>query len=75
MATTVERTFRPELWAKLNSLINRYGGVEEFVKHIDEWPRTVRELVVGSEELMLQLNLMEPLPDPLEDETVIIGME
>jgi hypothetical protein len=62
---------RPELWAKLNSLINRYGGRENFVAHMDEWPRTIKELVFSSEKLIIRLGLAEPIPDPLDDEKVM----
>ncbi|RLC82070.1 MAG: hypothetical protein DRJ03_19525 [Chloroflexi bacterium] len=66
---------RPELWLKLNSLVNRYGGDEGFVANMHLWPRTVRALVFNSEKLMIRFGLVEPIPDPVEDETVTIGRE
>lgn len=66
-------THRPELFLKLNSLVNRYGSDEEFVAHMDEWPRTVKELICGSIKLMIRFKLVESIPDPSEDEMVIIG--
>ena len=67
--------YRPELLSKLNSLINRYGGDKEFVAHIDEWPKTIHEMIFNSEKLMIRLGLLELIPDPLDDETIPIGME
>jgi hypothetical protein len=60
--------------SKLNSLVNRYGSDEKFVEHIKEWPRTVKELIYSSMDLMIRFKLVELIPDPLDDD-VIIGME
>ena len=67
-------TNRPELWRKFNSLRNRYGNNANFVAHMDDWPKTIRELVYGSERLMIHLGMLEPLPDHV-DEEAFIGME
>lgn len=64
---------RPELWAKLNSLVNYYGSDENFVNHLHEWPRTVKQLIYSSEKLMLRFKLVELIPDPVEE--IFIGME
>jgi hypothetical protein len=66
---------RPQLWEKLNSLVNHYGGDENFIKHMDEWPKTVKELIYSSEKLMIRFKLIELIPDLIDDEDVIIGME
>lgn len=66
---------RPELWEKFNSLINHYGSDENFVAHMDEWPKTVRELIYSSTRLMIRFKLIELIPDPLDDEETFIGME
>lgn len=68
-------TNRPELLLKLNSLINRYGGDEEFVAHMDQWPRTIRELVFSSPKLMVRFGLTEPPPDELDDAMANTGMD
>jgi len=65
-------TNRPELWQKLNSLLNHYGSDENFVAHMGEWPRTVKKLIYSSEKLMLKFGLVELLPEP---EETFIGME
>lgn len=67
-----KRTFRPELYLKMNALINHYGKDEEFVKHMNEWPRTIKELVYSSMNLMIRFKLVELIP---EDEELFIGME
>lgn len=64
---------RPELLLKLNSLINRYGGDKEFTAHVDEWPRTIKDLIYSSKRLMLRFGLICLIPDYNEDE--FIGME
>ena len=69
------RLYKSELWAKLNSLLNHYGSDENFVKHMSEWPKTVKRLIYSSEELMVRFKLVELIPDPFDDENVIIGME
>lgn len=69
------KTNQPELWQKLNSLVNKYGSDENFVKHIDESPRTIKELIYSSINLMIRFKLAELIPDPLEDEDLIIGTE
>lgn len=66
---------RSELWEKLNSLVNRYGGDESFVTHMNEWPKTIKELIYTSEKLMLRFKLIELIPDPLDDDEAIMGME
>ena len=63
---------RPELWQKLNSLRNSYKNDEAFVANIETWPRTIKKLVYGSEELMINLGMLELVPDPPEE---FIGME
>lgn len=68
-------TNRYELMKKLNSLLNRYGSDEEFVKHMDEWPKTIKQLIYGSTKLMLRFGLIELIPDPLDDSEIFIGME
>lgn len=68
-------TNRPEVWAKLHALVTRYGSDENFVSHMDELPRTVKELIYSSTELMVRFKLVELIPDPLEDEDVFFGME
>lgn len=50
-----------ELLMKLQSLINRYRGAENFVHMMDEWPKTVRELVFSSTPLMIRLGMLMPL--------------
>lgn len=50
-------TNRPELWCKFNSLVNKYGSDKEFVAHMYEWPRTIKELVFNSEKLMTRFRL------------------
>lgn len=70
-----KKTFRPELYAKMDSLINRYGSDENFVAHMHEWPRTIKELIYNSMELMVRFKLVEPIPDHLNDEEAFIGME
>jgi len=57
-------TNRPELWDKLNALVNKYGGVEGFVAHMDEWPRTIREMVFGSTKLMEKFGMIETIEQP-----------
>ncbi len=52
-----------ELLRKLQSLINRYRGAENFVHMMDEWPKTIRTLVFGSTSLMIRLGMMMPLDD------------
>lgn len=55
---------RRELWQKLNSLVNHYGSDENFVSHIDEWPRTIKELIYSSDELMIRFKLIELISCP-----------
>lgn len=57
---------KKQIWAKMNSVRNRYGSDEDFILHMDEWPRTVKELIYGSEELMIRFGLVELLPGPFE---------
>lgn len=67
--------FRLELCQKLNSLVNRYGGDKNFVAHMDEWPKTVKELIYSSEKLMIRFKLIELIPEPPEDEEdMVIGI-
>lgn len=58
---------RPELYAKLNSLINKYGGDESIKLHIDELPNTVKELIFNSEELLIRFGLVEHIIDLEKD--------
>ena len=48
---------------KLQSLINRYRGAENFVHMMDEWPKTIRTLVFSSPPLMIRLGMLMPLDD------------
>ena len=50
-------TYRPELRLKLNSLVNRYGSDEAFVANMHQWPRTIRDLVFNSPELIERFGL------------------
>lgn len=50
-----------ELLMKLQSLINRYRGAENFVSMMDEWPKTIKELVFNSTSLMIRLGMLMPL--------------
>ena len=68
-------TNKQKLLSKLNSLVNRYGGDEVFTEHMSEWPRTIKELIYNSTELMIRFRLVELIPDPLDDEEIFIGME
>jgi hypothetical protein len=52
-----------ELLRKLRSLVNHYGGNEGFIAHMDEWPKTIRKLVFNSRELMVQLEMLVPIPN------------
>ena len=52
-----------ELMLKLQSLINRYRGAENFVYMMDEWPKTIRTLVFNSTPLMIRLGMLMPLDD------------
>lgn len=49
---------KQELWKRLNSLVNKYGGDDAFVSRMDEWPKTIKEMIYGSEELMLRFKLI-----------------
>ncbi len=62
-----------ELQQRLNALVNRYGSIEEFVRHIDDWPRTIKELIYNSQELMVHFGLVELIPEV--DESEFIGVE
>jgi len=61
MVITTQKTFRPEVYLKLNSWVNKCGGDHEFAKRIAEAPRTVRELVYSSRELMARFRLTKPI--------------
>lgn len=50
-----------ELLMKLQSLINRYRGAENFIYMMDEWPKTIRTLVFNSTPLMIRLGMLMPL--------------
>lgn len=67
-------TDKPELWRKLNALRNKYNNNETFVADMDKWPRTIRQLIFNSEKLMIHFELVELIPD-LVDEEEFIGME
>lgn len=58
---------------KLWALVNRYGSVENFIAHMDEWPRTIKKLINESEKLKVKLGLVCPLPE--QDNEEFIGME
>jgi len=66
-------TYRPELWLKLNSLINRYGGDEGFVANMHQWPQTIRKLVFSSPKLMVRFGLTESPPDELDNAITDVG--
>ncbi|KKN91191.1 hypothetical protein LCGC14_0220570 [marine sediment metagenome] len=70
-----QKKFCPELHRKLNSLVNRCGGDENFVALMDEWPRTIKELIYGSEELMIRFRLLELIPDQPYDYESSVGMD
>lgn len=54
MTQTNAKTFRPEVYEKLNSWVNKCGGDLAFANRIHEVPRTVRELVYATPELMIR---------------------
>lgn len=56
----VKKTFRPEIYKKLNSWINKCGGDLAFGKRIAEAPRTIQELIYSDEELMVRFGLKQP---------------
>lgn len=60
MCDQAKRTFRAEVYLKLNSWVNKCGGDRAFANRIDEAPRTVRELVYSSPELMKRFGLTKP---------------
>lgn len=60
MSETVDRTFRPEVYLKLNSWINRCGGDRAFANRINEAPRTVRKLVCSTPKLMERFGFCPP---------------
>ena len=60
MCDKAKRTFRPEVYLKLNSWVNRCGGDRAFANRINESPRTVRELVYSSPELMERFGFTKP---------------
>lgn len=47
-----KKTFRPEVYQKLESWVNKLGGDRVFAKRIYEVPRTVRELIAATPKLM-----------------------
>ena len=53
---------RRELLIKMSALINRYGGIDGFVEHQEDWPRTIRRLVYSSEELLIHFGLASRWP-------------
>ncbi len=58
-----------ELLMKLQSLINRYRGADNFVHMMDEWPKTIRTLVFSSTPLMIRLGMLIPIREEESDET------
>ena len=58
-----------DLMLKLQSLINRYRGAENFVYMMDEWPKTIRTLVFSSTPLMIRLGMLMPIKNEESDET------
>lgn len=50
-----------ELLMKLQALINKYRGANNFVLMMDEWPKTIRALVFNSTPLMIRLGMLMPL--------------
>lgn len=69
------KTNRYELLAKMESMVNRNGGDSNVTKYIDEWPKTIRQLIYSSETLMIRFGLIERIPDPLYDEEKFTGLE
>lgn len=53
-----QKTLRPELYRKLNSWVNKYGGDRAFANRINEVPRTIREFVYSSPELMKRFGFL-----------------
>lgn len=49
---TFKRTFRQEVYQKLESWVNKCGGDRAFANRIHEAPRTVRELISSTPGLM-----------------------
>ncbi len=64
-----------ELLRKLQSLINRYRGAENFVHMMDEWPKTIRTLVFSSPPLMIRLGMLMPLDNYNLPEPTINSLE
>lgn len=57
---TNENTFRPEVYLKLESWVNKCGGDRAFANRIDEVPRTVRELIFATPKLMERFGFTMP---------------
>lgn len=60
MSGPAGKTFRPEVYLKLESWVNRFGGDRAFSNRINEAPRTVRELVYSDPELMQRFGFSPP---------------
>jgi len=58
---------------KLYALVNKYGSKEEFLAHMDEWPRTIKKLIDGSEELKIKLGMACPIPE--QDNEEFMGID
>jgi len=50
-------THRPELTAKLTSLVNRCGGDMYFAENMLFWPKAIRRLVESSNDLMERFSI------------------
>lgn len=61
MSETVRRIFRPEVYRKLESWVNRCGGDRAFASRIHEVPRTVRLLVYSTPRLMERFGFSSPV--------------
>ena len=60
MSEMVDKTFRPEVYLKLDSWVNRCGGDRAFASRIHEMPKTVRELVLSTPKLMERFGFCPP---------------
>jgi len=57
MSETIKKTFRPEVYLKLQSWVNRCGGDSAFASRIHEAPKTVQSLVYSTPILMERFGL------------------
>lgn len=61
MSSDFQKTFRPEVYLKLESWVNRCGGDRAFSSRIHEAPRTIRALVYSTPSLMERFGFSSPL--------------